>query len=93
MKRLFSILFLLAFMALGVALAIVNAEPVEFNYYYGAMTQPLSVLLVGAFAMGALLSMLINSLVVLGLKRKLHRVERMRQAAENSVTVLESNEK
>lgn len=85
MKRLFSFLILLAFMLLGVAVAIVNAEPVVFNYYYGTLTQPLSVLLVGAFAIGAILAILINSLVVLGLKRKLRRAERLLQAAEHSV--------
>lgn len=97
MKRLFSLLVLLAVMAFGVAVAIVNAEPVEFNYYYGTITQPLSVLLVGAFALGVILSILINSLVILGLKRKLRRAERLLHAAEqsetHSVVAVESNDK
>ena len=97
MKRLLSFLIQLAFMALGVAIAIVNAEPVVFNYYYGTITQPLSVLLVGAFAIGAILVILLNSLVMLGLKRKLRRAERSLQAAEHSVShsvaAVETNEK
>ncbi len=93
MKRLFGILILLIFMALGVAFAIVNAEPVEFNYYYGTMTQPLSILLVGAFTIGALLAIFINFLVILGLKRKLHKAERMLHSSENTVTAFERNEK
>jgi putative membrane protein len=86
MKRLLSLLVLLAFMALGVAVAIVNAEPVNFNFYFGTITQALSVLLVGAFTMGTIVAILINSLVILGLKRKLRRVERLLKAAENSIS-------
>lgn len=93
MKRLLSILILLVFITLGIAVAIVNTEPVVFNYYFGSMTQPLSVLLAGAFILGALLAILINSLVIFGLKRKLRKTERLLHTAENTVTVYEGHEK
>ncbi|MCU7938584.1 MAG: LapA family protein [gamma proteobacterium symbiont of Bathyaustriella thionipta] len=93
MKRLFSILILLLFMAFGVAIAIVNAEEVVFNYYYGSVTQPLSILLVGAIMVGAILATLINSLVILSLRHQVRRAQRqLKKLDENSVTLIESSE-
>ncbi|MDX2507856.1 MAG: LapA family protein [Gammaproteobacteria bacterium] len=76
MKRLFIILVLLLFMAFGVAIAIVNANEVVFNFYYGSITQPLSILLVGAIMVGAILATLINSLVIFSLRHQLRRAQR-----------------
>ncbi|WP_198265546.1 LapA family protein [sulfur-oxidizing endosymbiont of Gigantopelta aegis] len=94
MKRLFSILVLLIFMAFGVAIAIVNAEPVQFNFYYGSMTQPLSILLVGAIMIGALLATIINSMVIFSLRHQVRRAQRqLKKVDEKSVTVLQAPEK
>jgi len=94
MKRLFSIIILLMFMAFGVAIAIVNAEEVVFNYYYGSVTQPLSILLVGAIMVGALLATFINSMVILSLRHQVRRAQRqLKQSEENSVTLIESSDK
>ncbi len=92
MKRLFSILVLFVFMVFGVALAIVNANEVVFNYYYGSVTQPLSILLVGAILIGALLATLINSVLILSLRHQLRRTQRQlfkaqEQSQENSMTL------
>ena len=93
MKRLFSILILLLFMAFGVAIAIVNADEVVFNYYYGSVTQPLSILLVGAIICGAILATLINSLVILSLRHQVRRAQRqLKKYDENSVTLIESSD-
>ncbi|MCN4144987.1 MAG: LapA family protein [Thiohalomonas sp.] len=93
MKRLFSILILLLFMAFGAAIAIVNADEVVFNYYYGSISQPLSILLVGAIMLGALLATLINSLVILSLRHQVRRAQRqLKKLDENSVTLIESSE-
>lgn len=94
MKRLLSILFLLLFMALGVAIAIVNADEVVFNYYFGSITQPLSILLVGAIMVGAILATIINSLVILSLRHQLRRAQRqIKKAEETSVTLIEATDK
>ncbi|RKZ98312.1 MAG: hypothetical protein DRQ43_01685 [Gammaproteobacteria bacterium] len=93
MKRLFSILILLLFMTFGVAIAIVNADEVVFNYYYGSVTQPLSILLVGAIICGAILATLINSLVILSLRHQVRRAQRqLKKYDENSVTLIESSD-
>ncbi len=94
MKRLYSILFLLIFMGLGVAIAIVNADEVVFNYYFGSITQPLSIILVGAIMVGALLATVINSLVILSLRHQLRRAQRqIKKAEESSVTLIEATDK
>jgi len=94
MKRLISIVILLLFMGFGVAIAIVNAEEVVFNYYYGSITQPLSILLVGAIMVGAILATLINSLVILSLRHQLRRAQRLaKKAEESSVTLIEASDK
>jgi uncharacterized membrane protein YciS (DUF1049 family) len=94
MKRLFTILILLLFMAFGVAIAIVNAEEVTFNYYYGSIKQPLSILLVAAIMLGAILATLINSFVILSLRHQLRRVQRQVKKADNSsVSLIEAADK
>ncbi len=94
MKRLFSILILFIFMGFGVAIAIVNAEEVVFNFYYGSITQPLSILLVGAIMVGALLATIINSMVIFSLRHQLRRAQRqLKKSDENSVTLIESADK
>ncbi len=94
MKRLISIIILLLFMAFGVAIAIVNANEVVFNYYYGSVTQPLSILLVGAILIGALLATLVNSLVILGLRHQVRRAQRqLKKLADNSSGTLVDSSK
>ncbi|MCK5649265.1 MAG: LapA family protein [Gammaproteobacteria bacterium] len=98
MKRLLSIIILLIFMAFGVAIAIVNADEVVFNFYYGSVTQPLSILLVGAIMVGALLATLINSIVILSLRHQVRRTQRQlskidEKSKESSMTLIESPDK
>ncbi len=82
------------FMAFGVAIAIANADEVVFNFYYGSITQPLSILLVGAIMIGALLATLINSMVILGLRHQVRRAQRqLKKSEETSVTLIESSDK
>ncbi len=85
-------------MAFGVAIAIVNAEEVVFNFYYGSITQPLSILLVAAIMVGALLATLINSMVILGLRHQVRRAQRQLKnyedkSEESSMTLIESTGK
>lgn len=81
-------------MAFGVAIAIVNANEVVFNFYYGSVTQPLSILMVGAIIFGALLATVINSMVILSLRHQVRRTQRqLKKLDDNSVTLIESADK
>lgn len=56
--RFLKLIFILVIMIIGAALAVMNSEPVQLNYYFGSILLPLSVVLVGAIAAGALLGLL-----------------------------------
>jgi len=45
--RLLKLLFILLVMVAGSAFAVMNADPVVLNYYFGSREIPLSVVLVG----------------------------------------------
>lgn len=86
-------------MAFGVAIAIVNADEVVFNFYYGSISQPLSILLVGAIMVGAILATLINSLVIFSLRHQLRRAQRNAEKYEDlssengSMTIVKAPDK
>ena len=56
--RFFKLLFILMVMLVGAAFAVMNAENVNLNYYFGSSVLPLSVVLVGAVCFGAVLGIL-----------------------------------
>jgi len=67
-------------MLVGAAFAVMNAEPVNLNYYFGSRELPLSVVLVGAVCVGAVLGMLAGVMALARLKREnaaLHRQARL----------------
>lgn len=55
--RIFSYLFLLAVMLVGLTFASLNAQVITFNYYLGTKELPLSILLVLAFGVGIFLGL------------------------------------
>lgn len=73
-------LVLLVILLLGVEFSILNADAVSVDYLLGKAQLPLSLLMVGAFATGALVTAAIGMFVVLPLRWK---VARLRQAVTN----------
>ena len=61
--RFFKLLFILLVMLVGAAFAVMNDEVVNLNYYFGSTVLPLSLVLVGAVCIGAVLGMLKNTVV------------------------------
>ncbi len=76
MKRVIAFVVLLAVAILGIVFAVLNARPVEFNYYFGTLEAPLSLLLVLAVAAGAGLGLLAALGMVV---RARHEAARLRQ--------------
>lgn len=58
MKRIISFLVLLLAAILAIGFAVLNADSVELNYYFGSSQAPLSLLLVLAVVVGAVLGVL-----------------------------------
>lgn len=71
---------LLVVLVLGVEFSTLHSDPVTVNYLMGTAIMPLSLLVVCAFAAGAVLTGLIGMFVVLPLR---WQVARLRQAASS----------
>jgi len=83
------ILFLLVMLA-GVALAVMNADLVNLNYYFGSRELPLSVLLVGAVFVGAILGMVAGLGGMMRVKRENADLRRQTRLASEEVNNLRS---
>lgn len=83
------ILLLLVFV-LALAFTVINADDVTLNYYLGSLELPLSVILIGAFASGALVAILVNLGRMVRLKREIARLERSERIAQQELTNLRS---
>ncbi|MCP4284281.1 MAG: LapA family protein [Gammaproteobacteria bacterium] len=68
--RFFNLLFILLVMLVGAAFAVMNAENVNLNYYFGFTVLPLSVVLVGAVCVGAVFGILAGLSGLTSLKRE-----------------------
>lgn len=83
------ILFLLVMLA-GVALAVMNADLVNLNYYFGSRELPLSVLLVGAVFVGAILGMVAGLGGMMRVKRENADLRKQARLASEEVNNLRS---
>lgn len=76
MGRVIGFLFLLVIVLFGLSFALLNAQPVELDYYFGAVTLPLSLVLVIAVIIGAVLGVLAALGVILRQRREVGRLRR-----------------
>jgi putative membrane protein len=83
-RLLFLILFLLL-LALGISFAVHNAVPITLNYYFGSITGPLSLVVVIALAVGAMLGVSTSLLLVLRQRRKVARLKRKLDTCEQEI--------
>ena len=68
--RLIKLVILLLIMAVGAVFAVLNAEAVQFNYYYGSIELPLSLIIAGAIFLGAVLGVIVAFFLSLNLKQE-----------------------
>lgn len=88
--RLVQGIVLLAVFVLALAFTVINADTVTLNYYLGRLELPLSVTLIGTFAVGAVVGILVNIGRVIRLKREIHRLKRSERIAQQELTNLRS---
>jgi len=88
MARLFRFGFysIVAFLAL--VFALLNSQPVQFNYYFGRWEQPLALLLAVTMAMGALLGVMVSLGMVLKSKRQSSLLRKNADIAEKELAKL-----
>ncbi len=68
MGRLFGFLMMVLLVVIGLSFAVLNAEPVMLDYYFESREIPLSLIVVGALAVGALFGLLASLGAVFKLK-------------------------
>ena len=86
MLRLFNILLLITLIVLGLSFAVLNAEPVPLNYYFGYREIPLSMIVVVALATGAVIGVLVSMGILLRQKQQTFRLRRQLKKAEKSAS-------
>jgi len=84
--RVIYLIILVCVMAIGAVFAVLNAEAVHFNYYFGGIDLPLSVLLVAFLFSGALMGAIVSFFIRLGLKQEnaqlRYQVDKNKKCAE-----------
>lgn len=88
MSRLVSLVLLLSLVLIGLAFAVINAKPVELNYFLATREVPLAMTLVLTLAFGALIGLFFSLGMVIRLKRETLRLRRQIQIAEQEVVNL-----
>ena len=82
MVRLLGFLLLIVLVVLGLSFAVLNAEPVPLNYYFGYREIPLSMIVVLSLAAGAVIGALVSLGMILRLKQQAARLRRKLRSAE-----------
>jgi putative membrane protein len=73
---------------IGVIFAILNAETVQINYYFGYKEAPLSLAIVLSMLLGAILGMFASLGLILKSKREVSKLKRVADVAEKEVANL-----
>ena len=72
----------------GVVFAVLNAESVTLNYYLGSSELPLSLVLVIAMIIGAILGILASLNFIIGSRRSATKLKRSVEVAEKEIVNL-----
>jgi putative membrane protein len=84
MGRLLGFLLLIVLVVLGLSFAVLNADPVTLNYYFGNREIPLSMVMVLSLAAGAVIAALVSLGLILRLKAQVARLRRKLRNAEKA---------
>lgn len=90
MSRVFYLIVFLLLILLGLVFAVLNAESVTFNYYFGQFQIPLSGLVVVAVFVGAILGVIAMSGVVMKARREAAKSRKHAELAEKEINNLRS---
>jgi putative membrane protein len=85
------IVYLFLFLVLvifGIVFAVLNAEPVQLNYYFGSKEVALSLVLVLAMIVGALLGIIASTSMIISNRREVVKLRKAVQLAEKEVANL-----
>lgn len=83
--RIVSYLIILLIIIFGVSFAMLNADLVSINFYFGQRKLPLSLLLGLGFVLGCVLGMLVSCWLLIKAKYTNHRLRQRLQLAEKEI--------
>ena len=90
MKRIIIYTILLLVALVGLSFALLNSDIVTLNYYFGKLQAPLSLVMVIALALGAVMGVLASMWAVLAQKRELAKLRKAAKVTEKEITNLRS---
>ena len=73
---------------LGITFAILNAEQVQLNYYFGSKQVPLSFAIILSIFLGAILGVLASIGLILRSRKELSRLRKAAEVAEKEISNL-----
>ncbi|MCC5857940.1 MAG: LapA family protein [Ectothiorhodospiraceae bacterium] len=88
MRRVIGLFLLLLVVLFGLSFALLNAGSVQLDYYFGTVSLPLSLLLVLALIVGAVLGVVAALAMMLGRQRELGRARRKLAEIEKELNEL-----
>jgi putative membrane protein len=90
MKRIIIFTVLLLVVLIGLSFALMNAGMVSLNFYFGKLEAPLSLVMVIALALGAVMGVLASLWVVVAQKRELGKLRKSVKITEKEIANLRS---
>lgn len=86
--RIFTYIFFIIIILLGITFALLNHNPVIIHYYFGEQTLPLSFLLVLSFVFGCLFGLLVGLFMLIKLKLKNYHLHQQLKMSETEINNL-----
>ena len=88
MLRLVYISLTLIVIIFGIVFAVLNAQDVQLNYYLGTVEKPLSLILIVAMLIGAILGIFASLSFIIGSRRNASKLKRSVEVAEKEIVNL-----
>jgi putative membrane protein len=88
MSKLIYTVIVLAVILFGIIFAILNAENVQLNYYFGSKQLPLSLAIVLSMIIGAILGVLASINLILRSRKEIARLRKASEIAEKEIANL-----
>lgn len=88
MSKLIYTVLVLIIIVFGVIFAMLNAQSIQLNYYFGTQQLPLSLTIVLSMLIGAILGVLASIKLLLHARREVSRMRKAAQIAEKEIANL-----
>ncbi|MES2217775.1 MAG: LapA family protein [Pseudomonadota bacterium] len=83
--RIFSYIFVILIILLGISFATLNSGTIDINYYIGHKVMPVSLLIAMVFAIGCLLGIIVGLWILIKTKLKNYRLKQKLKLAQKEI--------